>query len=177
MPVWPWVLTILGLAAAAGAGYVAYNERKTRETEADKRVTLGNQVKDAETKMRDLTARLETLESESVQVFVAIDTSGSIGGKQLDAFLGEVRGILRDSGWGNIGITPVDVPCVLPERALVGYFTRLGPLGLVLREADEEARARIIGTVRAAFDPYVHGEEVRFTAACWQVDAQAPASA
>jgi chemotaxis protein MotB len=62
--IWPWVLCILGLAAAAGAGYVAYNERKTRESEADKRVALSTQVKDAETKMRDLNARLETLESE-----------------------------------------------------------------------------------------------------------------
>ncbi len=37
---------------------------------------------------------LETLESENVRVFIAVDTSGSIEGKQLDAFLGEVRGIL-----------------------------------------------------------------------------------
>ena len=28
-------------------------------------------------------------------------------------------------------------------------------------------------TERAAFDPYVHGTEVRFTAACWMVGAQA----
>lgn len=38
---------------------------------------------------------LETLESENVRVFVAIDTSGSIQGKELESFLGEVRGILR----------------------------------------------------------------------------------
>lgn len=85
-----------------------------------------------------------------------------------------VRGILRDSGWTGVDIVPVDVPCVLPEWALVGYFTRLGPLGLVLREVDERDRTRIVDTVRAAFDPYVHGAEVRFTAACWQVDARAP---
>ncbi len=38
---------------------------------------------------------LETLESENVRVFIAIDTSGSIGGSELKSFLGEVRGILR----------------------------------------------------------------------------------
>ncbi len=37
---------------------------------------------------------LEALESESVRVAVAIDTSGSIDGKQLGLFLSEVRGIL-----------------------------------------------------------------------------------
>lgn len=38
---------------------------------------------------------LETLEGESVQVFVAIDTSGSIGDEQMRLFLGEVAGILN----------------------------------------------------------------------------------
>jgi hypothetical protein len=26
--------------------------------------------------------------------------------------------------------------------------------------------------VRKAFEPYVHGDEVRFTACCWKVDAR-----
>jgi predicted metal-dependent peptidase len=38
---------------------------------------------------------LEALQGESVTVYVAIDTSGSIEGKQLQLFLGEVHGILR----------------------------------------------------------------------------------
>lgn len=38
---------------------------------------------------------LEALEGESVQVFVAVDTSGSISGKQMDMFLSEVQGILN----------------------------------------------------------------------------------
>jgi predicted metal-dependent peptidase len=38
---------------------------------------------------------LEALEGESVQVFVAIDTSGSIGDELLRLFLSEVRGILN----------------------------------------------------------------------------------
>jgi hypothetical protein len=32
----------------------------------------------------------------------------------------------------------------------------------------------VIDAVRAAFDPYVQGEEVRFTAACWRISAKAP---
>ncbi|MGF7238706.1 MAG: SAM-dependent methyltransferase, partial [Frankia sp.] len=84
-----------------------------------------------------------------------------------------VHRILEDSGWAGIDIRPVDVACTLPESELVGYFTRLGPLGLILPEADEPTRAQVTETVRAAFDTYVHGEEVRFTAACWMVDARA----
>jgi predicted metal-dependent peptidase len=38
---------------------------------------------------------VETLESESVRVFLCIDTSGSIGQTELTVFLGEVLGILR----------------------------------------------------------------------------------
>lgn len=37
---------------------------------------------------------LEALEGESVQVFVAVDTSGSIGDEQMQLFLSEVQGIL-----------------------------------------------------------------------------------
>jgi predicted metal-dependent peptidase len=38
---------------------------------------------------------LEALQGESVRVYVAIDTSGSIGGEELRLFLSEVSGILR----------------------------------------------------------------------------------
>lgn len=38
---------------------------------------------------------LEQLEGESVRVWVCVDTSGSVRGEQLAAFLGEVHGILR----------------------------------------------------------------------------------
>ncbi|MEM9267276.1 MAG: VWA-like domain-containing protein [Cyanobacteria bacterium P01_F01_bin.13] len=38
---------------------------------------------------------LESLEGESVKVFVAVDTSGSISNEQLGTFISEVQGILR----------------------------------------------------------------------------------
>lgn len=81
--------------------------------------------------------------------------------------------ILEDSGWTEVDIRPIDVACTLPEKELVHYFTNLGPLGTILHEADGPARMRVIETVRTAFDPYVHGEQVRFTAACWMVGARA----
>jgi SAM-dependent methyltransferase len=84
-----------------------------------------------------------------------------------------VRHLLERSGWAGIDIQPIDVTCTLPERELVGYFTRFGPLGLALPEADEQTRAQVIETVRAAFETYVQGTEVRYTAACWMVSARA----
>jgi SAM-dependent methyltransferase len=84
-----------------------------------------------------------------------------------------VHRILEECGWGRIDIRPIDVACTLPEEELVHYLTRLGPLGLVLQEADDRTRRQVIETVRAAFDPYVQGAEVRFNAACWMVHARA----
>jgi SAM-dependent methyltransferase len=85
--------------------------------------------------------------------------------------------ILEESGWAEIDIRPIDVACALPEKELVRYLSRLGPVGLILQEADNQTRAQVIETVRPAFDPYVQGADVRFTAACWMVGARAPSVA
>lgn len=86
---------------------------------------------------------------------------------------GRVTRILEESGWAAIDITPIDVVCTLPEKELMRYVTRLGPLGMIFAEIDKRTRARVIDTVRAAFEPYVHGEIVRATSACWMVGARA----
>ena len=84
---------------------------------------------------------------------------------------GRVHSILDESGWGAITIEPVDVVCTFPESELIHYLTRMGPLGGILQKLDEPTRKNVIATIRAAFDPYVHGDEVRFIAACWNVSA------
>jgi len=84
-----------------------------------------------------------------------------------------VARILTDGGWGDIDLRPIDVPCSFPEQALVPYVTRFGPVARVLPDADDETRARVIAAVRPAFDRFVHGDEVRFTAACWMIAAAA----
>jgi ubiquinone/menaquinone biosynthesis C-methylase UbiE len=84
-----------------------------------------------------------------------------------------VQRILENSGWTEIDIQPLDVECTLTEHELDAYITRLGPLGRVLPQLDEPTRARVMEAVRAAFEPYVHGEQVRFTAACSTVRARA----
>ena len=53
-------------------------------------------------------------------------------------------------------------------------WSRDDPLGLALQDADERTRGQVVDTVRAAFDPFVNGAEVRYVAACWMVAAAAP---
>jgi ubiquinone/menaquinone biosynthesis C-methylase UbiE len=84
-----------------------------------------------------------------------------------------VRRILEESGWTGIEVRPIDVVCAFPDKELIAYVTQFGPLGRIFHEVDEATRARVIDTVRPAFDPYLEGAEVRFTAACWMVRAQA----
>jgi SAM-dependent methyltransferase len=82
-----------------------------------------------------------------------------------------VRAILDAGGWIDVEIRPLDVTCTMPESDLLDYLSRLGPVGMALQEADEATRARVLKAIRPAFDPYVHGDEVRFSAACWRVAA------
>jgi len=86
----------------------------------------------------------------------------------------KTRRLLEQSGWTGIEISPVDRICTMPEELLVPYLSNLGPIARALAEADESERPRIIATVRSAFDSFVHGDEVRMPAACWQITASAP---
>lgn len=84
------------------------------------------------------------------------------------------RELCKDAGWNGIDVQPVDRICTMPERLLVPYLTNLGPIARALKEAEESARPRLINELRGAFDRFVHGDEVRIPAACWQVTASAP---
>jgi SAM-dependent methyltransferase len=86
---------------------------------------------------------------------------------------GRVRALLADSGWAEAALEPLDVPCAIPAGALESYVTRLGPVGVVLQDVDDATRARAIAAVLAAFAPFIDGDQVRFTAACWSVGARA----
>ena len=87
-----------------------------------------------------------------------------------------IASVLSDSGWIDVEIEPLDIACALPEPALRDYIARLGPVGLALQQVDDATRRRVVDTVRAAFERYVHGADVRFDAACWLVTARAPSA-
>ena len=63
--------------------------------------------------------------------------------------------------------------CALPERDSDRHFTGFGPVGPILRDADDRTRTQVTETARAAFDTYAHGTNVRLTAACWRAGARA----
>lgn len=84
-----------------------------------------------------------------------------------------VRDVLTGAGWHDVAVTPLDVPCAFPAEALDRYITGVGPVGLALREADDATRARVLAVAREALAPFVQGDTVRFTAACWQITARA----
>jgi SAM-dependent methyltransferase len=86
-----------------------------------------------------------------------------------------VRRILIDSGWTNIDVSRLDVPASVAEKDLLDYATKLGPVGLALRNADQPTRARVVEALRAAFDGYLQNGVARFNAACWLVTARASA--
>jgi SAM-dependent methyltransferase len=88
-----------------------------------------------------------------------------------------VRDILEASGWTDIGVRPVDVACSFSQRDLVSFFTRLGPLGTIFRDVDASTREQVIEAVRGAFAPFIAGDDVRYTAACWLVSAWVPCEA
>lgn len=84
-----------------------------------------------------------------------------------------VAAILRKSGWHAVAVRPVDLPLRLPERDLDALQQHLGPVGQVREGLEEPLRSQVLERVRAAFDPFVDGEDLRVEAACWMITAQA----
>ncbi|RSY77879.1 class I SAM-dependent methyltransferase [Sphingomonas koreensis] len=84
-----------------------------------------------------------------------------------------VRAILDASGWRDVTLSPIDIACTMPEAELTPYLSNLGRIGIALQQADAATRDHVFGIVRAAFDPFVDGDTVRFNAACWMIEARA----
>ncbi|TCO40074.1 class I SAM-dependent methyltransferase [Dokdonella fugitiva] len=88
-----------------------------------------------------------------------------------------VARILAGAGWADVAIDALDVPMRFPAASLERYFTRLGPLGRMLADVDASTRARIVSAAHEAFAPFVHGDDVRFDAACWRIVARSTTAA
>jgi SAM-dependent methyltransferase len=84
---------------------------------------------------------------------------------------GRVRRILEASGWKDVEVAPLDLPCSAREQDLNAYAAKLGPVGRALRDVDEATRARVVDAVRRAYEPWVRDGAAHFTAACWLVRA------
>ncbi|WP_018700642.1 class I SAM-dependent methyltransferase [Amorphus coralli] len=85
----------------------------------------------------------------------------------------KVRAILRDAGWDRVSVEPIDVACRFSAVDLDLYLTRLGPLGRLAEDLDEDTKQRALAAAREGLAPYVEGDAVRYTAACWLMEARA----
>jgi ubiquinone/menaquinone biosynthesis C-methylase UbiE len=83
-----------------------------------------------------------------------------------------IEEILSGAGWRNVEVEKVDVPCAFPESELNRYLAQIGPIGSALREADNALRAEVLKAARAAYQPFIARDEVRYTARCWSVGAE-----
>lgn len=86
-----------------------------------------------------------------------------------------VEQILGDGGWEDIELLPLDVVCRIDRADLATYVSLLGPVGSALRNNDlaADVRTKVLEEVLHAFEPFVDGDSVTFTAACWDVRARA----
>lgn len=86
-----------------------------------------------------------------------------------------VEQILSDGGWEDIEVLPLDVACRIDRADLATYVALLGPVGSALRapDLDGATRTQVLEAVMAAFAPFIEGDAVTFTAACWEVRARA----
>ena len=83
-----------------------------------------------------------------------------------------VRGILAAAGWRDVDIQPLDVVCTLSGEDLEAYAARMGPVGALLADLDEDRRDRIVAAVRQAFQAWMTAGVAQIPAACWLVRAR-----
>ena len=83
------------------------------------------------------------------------------------------HGFLDQSGWSQIDLKPTDMECSFPATELVNFFTHVGPLGAYLSELEHGAATDIIEEIRSAYASHTFGDQIKFTAACWEITARA----
>lgn len=112
-------------------------------------------------------------ERAAAPVLAGIPAREDVPGQFYLADPARVRHILAESGWSGVAVDPLDVECVMPEAELVRYFSTMGPVGRALPNADDATVEKVVEVVRPAFDPFVDGDTVRFTAALHMITATA----
>lgn len=83
------------------------------------------------------------------------------------------RRILREAGWRDVAIEPLDDPTPVSFDELMVMSLRVGPLNPALALADDVLRQRVRDAVADALEPYVENGFARMNSACWLVTAKA----
>jgi SAM-dependent methyltransferase len=86
-----------------------------------------------------------------------------------------VRSVLAEAGWRAIAFERFDAPLRLGADAAEAarWSMQVGPAGAMLREADDDRRARARAAMEAAFAPLAGADGVSLPGACWIVSATA----
>jgi SAM-dependent methyltransferase len=87
-----------------------------------------------------------------------------------------IRSILSAAGFHEIDIAAHNSSVVTTADripAVASTRSRLGPLAVLLRAADDATRARVLEAIEAALSERVEGDELRLTRGTWIVTAQA----
>ncbi len=85
-----------------------------------------------------------------------------------------VERVLRAAGFASVGVAPYDGEVVLSDEgvdAAVRFTMTIGPTARLIREADDDAGARVRGAIEAALRPLARGDRVVLGGASWLVEA------
>lgn len=90
-----------------------------------------------------------------------------------------VRNILRDAGWRDVSLEPMDYGMVAGEGAdavedALSYFLRIGPAARAVAGLDCAEREEVLARLRAVLERHHDQRTVSLPAACWIVTARAP---
>ncbi|MEM7620950.1 MAG: class I SAM-dependent methyltransferase [Pseudomonadota bacterium] len=87
------------------------------------------------------------------------------------AYPNHVHTILTKSGWTEINLEPIDLQCRFRSNDLDMFLTKLAPIGHDLETLEENIREKVSTAVRAAYEKFLDGTEVKFIASCWMISA------
>jgi SAM-dependent methyltransferase len=89
-----------------------------------------------------------------------------------------VEGILRESGFLNIGLESLERDLLVGGgRSLddtVAFLAQLGPAGAMLRESSTELKNSVMKEIHDAIKPFQHNGGVRMPSTTWIVSAERP---
>ena len=85
---------------------------------------------------------------------------------------GKIRRVIEGSRWKDLVYEPVDFECAFPASEIDMMLTHLGPIGTILPTLDPQQAEKVFETAKDAYTPYIDGDEVKYTAACWKITAR-----
>lgn len=88
----------------------------------------------------------------------------------------QVHGILRESGWVDVRLEPIDFAFVMgagenPLDDAMSYMLNIGPAARAARMLSDDERAAFIGRLRRYLGNHIHGNLIALKAGAWVVTA------